>query len=99
MDQLTRYWITFDYPPADPSDGRTVGTWWRQPGFGVTAVDLDDALKLLRDEWFDEHGLDVPPIRQVTEDVDVSALDDHMRPNMNPPNWRGVWFPRTRSLR
>jgi hypothetical protein len=29
------------------------------------------------------------------EDVDVRELDqNHVVPNMAPPNWRGVWFPR-----
>jgi hypothetical protein len=27
--------------------------------------------------------------------VDVSALDSgHILPNIEPPNWRGIWFPR-----
>jgi len=35
----------------------------------------------------------MPPVRKVVENVDVSTLDDHVRPNMHPPNWRGMWFP------
>lgn len=87
--ELTRYWITFDYP-AD-----SVG---RQLGFGVTALDLDDAMTLLRSEWFEANGLVVPPLREVVENIDVSTLDDHVRPNMAPPNWRGLWFPQTKPL-
>jgi hypothetical protein len=31
----------------------------------------------------------------IVEDVDVRDLDqNHVVPNMGPPNWRGVWFPR-----
>ncbi|HZQ82618.1 MAG TPA: hypothetical protein VFB25_11645 [Gaiellaceae bacterium] len=97
MEQLTRYWITFEYPPIK-SEGVVVGTWERQVGFGVTATDVDDAICILRREWLDRHGFDVPPVRQIVEDVDVSELDDQLRPHMNPPNWRGMWFPRSQAL-
>jgi hypothetical protein len=90
MSQLTRYWITFDYGLHEGS----VPEWWQQTGFVVTGFDLDDAMLILRRDWFDPHGFGVPPIQEVVEDVDVSELDDHVRPNMNPPNWRGMWFPR-----
>jgi hypothetical protein len=33
------------------------------------------------------------PIRSVIEDVDVSTLDQRVRPNMLVPIWRGIWFP------
>jgi hypothetical protein len=97
MKQLTRYWITFDYP-ARETKGVVVGDWTRQVGFGVTAADLDDAMAILRREWFDRHDLDVPPIQAINEDVDVSELPEQLRPHMNPPNWRGMWFPRGKPL-
>ena len=100
MSQLTRYWITFEYPPDEREDvGVVVGRWWQQVGFGITATDFDDAMAILQREWFGPYDLDVPPIREVVENVDVSTLDDHVRPNMNPPNWRGMWFPRPGPLR
>ena len=38
--------------------------------------------------------LEFPEIESVIEDVDISALDQkHVIPNMEPPVWRGVWFP------
>ena len=98
MSQLTRYWITFDHPPRDESEGVVVGDWTRQVGFGVTAVDLDDAMGILRSDWFDRYGLDVPPTQAVVEDVDVSSLPELLRPHMAPPNWRGMWFPRVKPL-
>jgi hypothetical protein len=98
VSQLTRYWITFDYPPREESAGVVVGDWTRQVGYGVTAADLDDAMAILRREWFDRHNLDVPPIKQIVEDVDVSELPGWLRPHMFPPNWRGMWFPRVKSL-
>jgi hypothetical protein len=97
VPELTRYWITFRYPPVK-SEGVVVGLWHQQVGFGVTALDLDDALGIVRREFFDKHDLDMPPVREVVENVDVSTLDDHIRPNMHPPNWRGMWFPTTGPL-
>jgi hypothetical protein len=61
-------------------------------GVGVTAIDRKDAEALLQQRVF---GGASPPIRDCIEDVDVSTLDPgHILPNMEPPNERGVWFPR-----
>ena len=92
---LTRYWLEFDWPPRE---GIVVGLL-EPHGFGVTAFDLDDALALLRAEFFERNQTAMPPLARVTENVDVSTLDDHVRPNMHPPNWRGVWFPMLGALR
>ena len=97
MSQLTRYWITFAYPPVQ-AEGVVIGLSHRPTGFGVTATDLDDALGIVHREFFQRHDLDMPPVREVVENVDVSTLDDHVRPNMHPPNWRGMWFPATGPL-
>ena len=52
---------------------------------------MDDARSLIESRIFPE-GL--PKILRIVEDVDVSALDaDHVRRNMAPPNWRGIWYP------
>lgn len=77
---LHRFWITF------VSGGP-------RPGCGVTAHTYEDALKVLSETVF--KGRDFPGVQSVTEDVDVSELDQkHVVPNMEPPNWRGVWYPR-----
>jgi hypothetical protein len=74
-------------------------------GFGVTAEDLPAAVEILRTEWFTSWGVDVPPIREVMEGVDVGAVQDRLAelmnplPFMNPPNQRGMWFPTTKPLR
>jgi hypothetical protein len=61
-------------------------------GYGVTAYNLEDALGLLRDRVLGGHA---PRIESVIENVDVSTLDEgHIRPNMEAPTFRGVWFPR-----
>ena len=37
----------------------------------------------------------MPKAREVLPDVNVADLDQgHVVPNMNPPNWRGIWFPK-----
>jgi hypothetical protein len=82
--KLRRFWIEFELSDADP--------WQLRRGCGVTAYSLDDARRILRKQAFE--GRDLPAIRRIVEDVDVSTLDaHHIRPNMAPPNWRGVWYP------
>lgn len=70
--------------------------WFRVPGhwgIGVTAETLPVAVELAaraaaRMGWPFDPAL-------VEEDVDVRTLDQgHVVPNMAPPVWRGVWFPR-----
>lgn len=79
---LRRFWIEYD------------GGDHRLPfGFGVTAIDREDAIGLIEQEW--SHLAPFPPIRLVIEDVDVGELrerHDHL-PWMTPPIWRGVWYP------
>jgi len=63
-----------------------------QMGCGVTAVNYEDALNILKEKVFIDGSF--PDIKKVTENVDVSALDaDHVRSNMMPPNARGIWYP------
>jgi hypothetical protein len=82
---LHRYW--FEFEAQDERDMRSE----IRLGCGVTAYSVDDAAALLGERVF-KSGL--PKIRRVIEDVDVSKLDaGHVRPNMAPPNWRGIWFP------
>jgi hypothetical protein len=77
---LRRYWFTFDAPPE--------GTFFAL-GCGVTAVDREDAERLLRGAWFATAGL--PPIHDAIEDVDVRYLDaGHVLPNMGDLSIRGV---------
>jgi hypothetical protein len=79
--KLHRYWIEVD--PA-------VGGLRR---FGVTAFDLDDALTLISETYGVRPR---PSARNVVADVDVDSLDaNHVLPNIGPPIFRGVWYPRT----
>lgn len=84
--KLTRYWLEFDRGIAKLPPGFRMGC-------GVTAYSEDDALYLLREYVF--QGGDIPITERIIEDVDISTLDkNHVIPNMEPPNWRGIWFPR-----
>jgi hypothetical protein len=82
--KLKWYWIRFQSVPPYNSLGL---------GCGVTAYTYDDAINILQDTIF--KGKAPPLVDTVTEDVDISALDQkHVIPNMEPPVWRGVWFPK-----
>ena len=60
---------------------------------GVTAWTPDDARLLISKEVFG--GKELPSLKVLIEDVDVRTLDTgHALPNMNPPNERGVWYPK-----
>jgi hypothetical protein len=85
---MHRYWLKFVEPAP-----KVVAL-----GCGVTAYDYDDALDLVRRAIFG--GGDMPEVADVVVDVDVSMLDKgHVLPSMEPPNWRGVWFPMGFGLR
>jgi hypothetical protein len=80
---LKRYWFRFESSPSD-----SLGH-----GCGVTAYSLEDAKSLLDASIFQSKSW--PRIVEVIEDVDISTLDrGHVIPNMEPPVWRGVWYPK-----
>jgi hypothetical protein len=86
---LTRYWFEFDWGEMPPVRAEGLGC-------GVTAFDREDALALLSEVVFVDS--EVPPVKHVTEDVDIQTLDQgHVLPNMGVPSERGVWFPNYRS--
>lgn len=61
--------------------------------FGVTAFDETDALAILSHVAFG--GEPLPEVLEVRQDVDVRNLDQgRVVPNMAPPNWRGIWYPK-----
>lgn len=79
---LTRFWINFV-----AGDGPGLS------GCGVTAYNELDAKSLLEEELFPVLG--VREIAGIIPDVDIRTLDQgHVIPNMAPPNFRGVWFPK-----
>jgi hypothetical protein len=81
-----RFWVEFDWPPkADAPPGTLVGV-------GVTAIDRDDALRLVAHRVFGDAS--IPPVKEIRDDVDIATPDEgHVLPNMGPPHVRGIWFP------
>ena len=83
---LRRYWLTFDVTFDSPY-------LMLLQGCGVTAYSLEDAHELIQTYILED--LPKPPIKSVTEDVDVSTLDpSHVLPNMGITLRRGIWFPK-----
>ncbi|HZO87811.1 MAG TPA: hypothetical protein VFB38_05685 [Chthonomonadaceae bacterium] len=79
---LHRYWIKLKETQAGSA----------HLGYGVTAYDYHDALRLLQDRVFRDSAL--PSMHEVVEDIDVSTLDpNHILPNIGVPARRGVWYP------
>lgn len=61
-------------------------------GIGVTALNRDAALALVRSAVFG--GAELPRIIKLVEDIDVSTLDEgHILPNAGNPAAPGIWFP------
>jgi len=83
---LRRYWFEFD-PSQSPAPAAV-----SELGCGVTAYDYEDALTLMKENVFGDG--DLPPIQNVVEDIDISALDEErVRSKIGIPVFRGVWFP------
>jgi hypothetical protein len=92
---LIRYWITFDDGPRALLPGITLdGNGFKPDSCGVTAFDLEDALRIVAADLFG--GGHLPAIKDIVEDVDVSSLEVVLRGRYYaPPVWRGMWFPAT----
>ncbi|MHC4503942.1 MAG: hypothetical protein ACYTFI_11605 [Planctomycetota bacterium] len=83
---LRRFWFEFETDDADAASlGLTLGC-------GVTARNREDALQLMAVRVFRDAMQ--PQIKRCIEDVDVRELDqNHVIPNMEPPDLRGIWYP------
>ncbi len=60
-------------------------------GVGVTGRDERECVEIMRAKIF--AGRAIPAVNRVVVDVDVSTLGDYVLANMEPPIWRGIWFP------
>jgi hypothetical protein len=69
--------------------------WFPSPGhlgIGVTAFSQWEASELARGV---AENLGWPLSGEVVADVDIRELDqEHVIPNMGPPSYHGVWYPR-----
>jgi len=83
---MRRFWFEFEIDAACNSPAG-IGR-----GCGVTAIDYNDAIKIMNAKVFTE--IKMPIIKRVIPDVDIRLLDQgHVIPNMKPPLARGVWYP------
>jgi hypothetical protein len=84
---MKRFWFEFEMDDISKYPG---GIGY---GCGVRAIDYDDAINILKQKVF--KTIPIPRIRKQIEDVNINDLDQgHVVVNMDPPNYRGVWFPR-----
>jgi hypothetical protein len=65
---LTRFWFTFNLTLRDPHPPGVL------MGCGVTALNMEDALGILRERVFANHCF--PDIKNTVADVDISKLDE-----------------------
>lgn len=86
MSTYKRYWFEFEIDSAFEFPAG-IGI-----GCGVTAVDMNDAIKIMDEKVFSD--IKRPPFKKTVEDIDLRDLDQgHVIPNMKPPIYRGIWFP------
>jgi hypothetical protein len=86
---MKRYWFEFEIEKNKVFE-YPVGI---NLGCGITAINYEDAIDILKTSFFSE--IEMPKIIKVIENVNINELDQtHVIPNMNPPIYRGVWFPR-----
>jgi hypothetical protein len=101
--ELVRLWIEFDVVRhLGLHPGKPFGVFGRNAevitdGCGVSGFDEADCLELVRHERFT--GRELPPIRRMVLNVDVSTLPHRVRDRMGMSVARGVWFPAARSCR
>ena len=82
---LSRFWFEF----AVEDD--TVQHEWLWAGAGVTGVDAEDCLALLREQL----GVELPTVIRCVEgaEADRAALVIPRDQAVGNPSWRGVWWP------
>ncbi|PUZ22961.1 hypothetical protein DCC81_21335 [Chitinophaga parva] len=83
---MMRYWFEFDFTNYDKVPSGLL------MGCGVTGYGYEDVINILKEKVFINKSL--PEIKKVAENIDLQELDqNHVLPNINSPNQRGVWFP------
>lgn len=78
---LETYWITF---PSDPN---------LPMGIGVTAFSVTDAFHLIEEQGIADWFKDAQSVH-VRKGIRIDEIDaSHIRANMGPMQFRGVWYP------
>jgi plastocyanin len=89
--RVRRYWFEFDVDSSAATSGLRARL---ASGCGVTGRSEDDCLELIKRNVI--AGNELPKVRRVIRDIDVSTLSAMIRGTMDRPRPRGVWYPRSR---
>ncbi len=90
--RVRRYWFEFDVDSSTATSGLRERL---ARGCGVTGRDEDDCLDLIKRNVVADNEL--PKVRRVIRDVDLSSLSTMIRQTMDGTRTRGVWYPTSRS--
>lgn len=90
--RVRRYWFEFDVDSSAGTNGLRARL---AHGCGVTGRDEDDCLELIKREVV--AGNELPKVRRVIRDIDLSTLSAMIRRTMDGPQARGVWYPTSRA--
>ncbi len=90
--RVRRYWFEFDVDTSAATSGLRARL---AHGCGVTGRDADDCLELIKRNVL--AGNELPEVRRVIRDVDLSTLEALVRRTMDGPRARGVWYPTSRA--
>jgi plastocyanin len=86
--RLRRYWFEFDVDSSFATSGLRARL---ADGCGVTGRDEDDCLKLIKQDVI--AGNELPKVKRVVRDIDLSTLSAMIRRTMGGARHRGVWYP------
>jgi plastocyanin len=89
--RVRRYWFEFDVESSAATSGLRARL---AHGCGVTGRDEVDCLDLIKRNVV--AGNELPKVRRVIRDVDLSTLSAMIRRTMDGPRTRGVWYPTSR---
>lgn len=89
--RVRRYWFEFDVDSSAATSGLRSRLAY---GCGVTGRGEDDCLELIKREVV--AGNELPRVRRVVRDIDLSTLSAMIRQSMGTPRPRGVWYPNSR---
>jgi plastocyanin len=86
--RLRRYWFEFDVDSSFATSGLRARL---ADGCGVTGRDEDDCLELIKQDVI--AGNELPKVKRVVRDIDLSTLSAMIRRTMRGARHRGVWYP------
>jgi len=90
--RVRRYWFEFDVDSSAATSGLRARL---ASGCGVTGRSEDDCLDLIKRNVV--AGNDLPKVRRVIRNIDVSTLSAMIQRTMDGSRARGVWYPASRS--